>query len=202
MSASPDSKSYIGYLEIDPIRGGKGKQAATLHTLDGKRLILAQRYRPIHLELANLRVVVHGHITQSSTDEAPQGYSYLETEHIRMAPGQSEHDPPLKQVPSPPVARSKQDLDRLPGVWRMAMGTCRFTLAPLSSGSNGRVVERVDLELEDGYVLTKDLHLAVEADTRYVDGAKGSMLVELGPPPEKAPIPMAFCVGEDRRCGM
>lgn len=194
--AEAKAKTYVGYLEIDPLVYGKGVQAVRVHTASGRAIGVAIRYRAEHLRFVNKRVVITGKMARSSDDPRVQSYRYFRVDKIALAPGETPHQTPPTEVPAPPVARSRNDLEGLPGAWRVAYGVASYRY----SQKNPKIIEKVSLKLSDGFAIDKHLWRMV-TPKRYKSGETATLLVRYNRRAKRYSA-HAFCRGEVRRCGV
>lgn len=198
-----EEEQCTGYLRIDPIKYSKGIQGVTVFCLDGRQLRIAIRYRPEHLQYVNKKVRVSGHMTQSGDDRYVQSYGYFQVTHLDLSPDETPYANLPTEVPPPPIIRNEKELRALPEEWGVAFGVCAFTDQVDRDKSGHRIIEKVDLKLSDGFIISKHLwRMVSQSSDKYKNGAKASMLFKHQPRMDNGVNPFEFCLGENPRCGM
>jgi hypothetical protein len=200
-----NEKSYTGFLEIDPIRYGKGMQTVTVHTSSGKSIGIAIRYRKEHMQFINKRVNITGAMAQTSSDPRAQSASYFRVTSLTLAPGEKSYAAIPKELPHPPLVYTEKEIKKLPGGWGVAVGKTEFfpDLKIEKKKLPHRIITKVILTLKDGFKITKYLHHMVSRDSdAYTNGTTGTLLFRYTPKWDKKISPYRFCHGNYKWCGM
>jgi len=198
--------AFAGYLEIDPYPSGKAVQGTRVLTKDGREYLLAiRRYRP-YLKFVNRWVTGTGYHHRSSYDPRAQSIGMFTTLSLRLADGQQPHSTTPTQVPHPPRARSKAELERLPGRWALLIEKPAYELEkPRSANTPLQVVKSVTMTLPGGLQIKKHLWLGVSPQSarRMLAAEQATLVVRISRRDGKLTVSASkHCEGMALRCGM
>ncbi|MBU1533966.1 hypothetical protein KKF84_01530 [Myxococcota bacterium] len=196
--------TYEGYLEIDPVRYGKGVQGVTVYTKEGRGVGITLWYGKEHMQYIGKRVVICGGMAYTSSDPRAQRARYFKVESIKLAPGEKPYDSVPTEVPHPRVITSGAEMAALPGGWGVAVGKATYAWEDKGKSSDGptRTVAKVTLTLSDGTTISKHLWQMVSADsTEYRSGSIGTMLFRYSRSRKEASA-FKYCTGRYPWCGM
>lgn len=198
--------AFTGYLEIDPYPTGKAVQGTRVITKDGRGYLLAiRRYGP-YLKFVNRWVTGTGYHHRSSYDSRAQSIGMFTTLSLRLADGQLPHASVPTRVPHPPRARTRAELERLPGRWALVIEKPTYELQkPRSANPPFQVVKSVTMTLPGGLQVKKHLWLGVSKQSarRMLAAGQATLVVRISRRAGKLTVSASeHCEGVAIRCGM
>ena len=198
-SPAPPTPGFEALLDIDRLESAKRFQGTWLEKPNGERLLVS--YEPVtdYFRFVERRVVVTGETFMPEPYTQHVDATHIKVTSIRLADGETPHDPEPQSLPPPSLARTKAELTARIGRWVEVQAVLRSATKHADDDWCDAV-----LLLDDGTELASSMYVTdLETTWKPLVGqrvtAMGKLKMQdglqlLGPP--------ALCPGEKHGCGM
>ena len=197
--------TYTARFDIDRLAGGKRFQGSIIY-LDGGRTLVAG-YRPIkeYFQFVDRRVVVQGYHWSPDPNAQQIMADHFTITSIKLAPGETPYTSKPKALPTPPMVRTKKELEARKDRWVQVVGTLHgghkpkdeaWGVANLDLGDGTRVEASVYWSTYEGQwkpLVGKEVTVTAKAATKQEEAGKKRFLL---------PGRTAICEGVKDGCGM